>query len=266
MLSDTHTHTYYSADSKTDPEENIKKAVENGQKYIVLTDHFDHGLKCGKSDYNFDSLARADEIQRLKDIYASKITVLCGIETGQQPDEAVRKANDDKLGEYGFDYIIGSTHLIHGLDPYEGVYFEGKTMKEAYTELLRELIYNALLYDNYDSVGHFDYTSRYAPYENRTLRYRDFPDLLDAFFKIIISKGKALEFNTKTATRVEPDPDVWKRYRELGGELVTVGSDAHKPELVGLEFRRFGSFLKSCGFDYAFIYRGRKPFAEKTDQ
>ena len=265
MLSDTHTHTYFSPDSHTEPEDNVKKAVENGQKYIAFTDHFDHGIKCGKLDYNFDTAKRTAEIEKLRELYGDKITILNGIETGHQPSEEVKAVNQKKLAEYDFDYVIGSTHVIEGLDPYERVFFEGKTMTEAYTILLETLIANAKFWDGYDTVGHFDYTTRYAPYENRTMRYRDFPDLIDEFLKTIIAKNVAFEFNTKTATRVEPDPDIWKRYKELGGELITIGSDAHKPELVGLAFDQYGGFLKSCGFEYTFVFVGRKPVAEKID-
>ena len=265
MLSDTHTHTYFSPDSKSNPASNIIKAIENGQKYIAFTDHYDHGVKCGKTDYNFDTAKRTEEIENLKEIYGKKITILNGIETGHQPFENIRESNAKKLSEYDFDYVIGSTHIIEGSDPYEKIFFEGKTMEEAYTILLRTLIANAKLWDNYDTVGHFDYSTRYAPYENRTLRYRDFPDLIDEFLKTVISKNVALEFNTKTAGRVEPDRDIWIRYKELGGELVTIGSDAHKPELVGYEFERFGGFLKSCGFTHTFVFKGRKPIAEKID-
>lgn len=262
MLSDTHTHTYYSPDSKSDPEDNIKKAIENGQKYIAITDHFDHGMKCGESDYNFDTKKRNAEFDRLKDRYEGKITIITGIETGQQPLRDVKLSNAEKLTEYDFDYVIGSTHVIDGFDPYEKVWFEGKDMNAAYKRLLETLIANALFWDNYDTVGHFDYTTRYAPYENRTLRFKDFPELIDEFLKIIISKNIALELNIKTAARVEPDADIWKRYKELGGELVTIGSDAHKPEFVGLGFEKYAEFLKSCGFKYSFVYLNRKPVAE----
>ncbi len=265
MLSDTHTHTYFSPDSKSNPVDNILRAIENGQKYIAFTDHFDHGIKCGKTDYNFDTEKRSAEIENLRDIYGKRITILNGIETGQQPFENIRDFNAKKLAEYDFDCVIGSTHVIQGLDPYERVFFEGKTMEAAYTILLETLIANAKFWDNYDTVGHFDYSTRYAPYENRTLRYRDFPDLIDEFLKTVIAKNLALEFNTKTAGRVEPDPDIWVRYRELGGELITIGSDAHRPELVGDQFDRFGGFLKSCGFKYTFVFSGRKPVAEKID-
>ncbi len=265
MISDTHVHSYFSPDSRSDPEDNIKKAIENGQKNIILTDHYDHGVKCGKSDYNFDTAERNRVIGSLREKYEKQIRIITGIEIGQQPLADIIESGKKKLAEYDYDYVIGSTHLIDGLDPYAQEYFEGKTMKEAYTGLLETLIANANMWDNYDTLGHFDYTTRYAPYENRGLKYKDFPDLIDTLFRTIISKDVALELNTKTASRVSIDPDIWKRYRELGGELVTMGSDAHRPEMVGYMFKEFGELLKECGFDSVYIFINRKPVGEKID-
>jgi histidinol-phosphatase (PHP family) len=112
-------------------------------------------------------------------------------------------------------------------------------------------------------MGHYDYIVRYAPYQQTSLRYRDFSDILDEMFTYLIHEGKALELNTKSyqdfkGRLINLDVDILKRYRELGGEIISLGSDSHDPSRVGHDFKRFAELIKSLGFRWSAHYEKRK--------
>ena len=117
--------------------------------------------------------------------------------------------------------------------------------------------------EDFDIMGHFDYIVRYAPYPETCLRYRDFSDILDEMMTYIIHEGKALEINTKSyqdhkGRLVTLDTDILRRYRELGGEIISLGSDSHAPSKVGYGFESFAELLKSFGFRWTAHYEKRK--------
>ena len=122
----------------------------------------------------------------------------------------------------------------------------------------------AWLGDGFDIMGHYDYVARYAPYPECSIRLKDFPDVMDEILRYLAENGKALEINTKTyqsySGRVpEPDRDILKRFRELGGEMVSFGSDSHDAGQVGFNFARMAEFVKSCGYRYGVHFEKRKP-------
>jgi histidinol-phosphatase (PHP family) len=126
-------------------------------------------------------------------------------------------------------------------------------------------------YGDFDILGHFDYIARYAPYSKRIIRYKEYSDELDSIFRFMIFNGKALEINTNTY-RVRNghspvlDPDILKRYAQLGGELLTVGSDAHSPERFGEQFEHYMAFARQCGLRYVSYFEKRKPFLLKIEE
>ena len=262
MHGDTHTHTAFSADCKTNPEDNVRSAIAAGLSSLTFTEHYDFDAPDELHSFDFDVDAYFDTVNSLREKYAGQIRLFAGIEIGQQPHQYVAEATALKMAGRDFDHVIGSTHFIDRLDPYYGGFYKEKTKKQAYDRLLGELLANFKYGYDFDTLGHFDYVTRYGPYEDKTMYYRDHSDLLDELFKYLIREDKALEINTKSGTRVEPDPAILKRYRELGGFLITMGSDAHKPELVGLAFDRFTEYAKSFGFRYCFHYEKRVPVAE----
>ena len=264
MFTDTHTHSKYSADSSALPEESIISAIGNGLSGITFTEHYDPFWPDPESVYDFDFAEYLSEISLLKEKYKGKIEVYAGLEAGFRTEPDIKSVIDERLKPFlgSFDFIIGSTHIIGGGDPYEAEFFENQSKKSSYEKVLREIAENLALYEGFDALGHFDYHTRLARFEDKRLYYKEFPDLIDSILLSVVSKGLALEINTKTYRDFFPDFTILKRYRDLGGELITLGSDAHVSSQVGFDFERNAEFLRHCGFRFVMHYKERKIIAE----
>jgi histidinol-phosphatase (PHP family) len=209
----------------------------------------------------FDVAEQQAEIDRVKKIVPQPFKILKGIEIGMYDEsrDQIRKTQKDN----SFDQIIASVHYIEKTDPYYGGYYDGKDWKQAYGTYL-ETIYREMKWlEDFDIMGHYDYIVRYASYPVTSIRYRDFSNIFDEMFRYLIQEGKALEINTKSyeghrGRMVELDNDVLLRYREMGGEIVSLGSDSHEPSRVGAGFTRHAAFLKSLGFRWTAHYESRK--------
>ncbi|NTV90463.1 MAG: histidinol phosphate phosphatase, partial [Clostridiales bacterium] len=154
-------------------------------------------------------------------------------------------------------------------DPYKGVYYKDKSSKEAYGGYLLEILRMVEDFKDFDNVGHFEYITRYAGYDDRMLRYREHSEVFDEIFRKLIYSGRGFELNTasfrdKTGIKtIDFDTDILIRYRELGGEIISLGSDAHQPEYLGYKFGYFSELLKQKGYRYVARYESRKPVFEK---
>ncbi|MCD8312765.1 MAG: PHP domain-containing protein [Bacteroidales bacterium] len=195
----------------------------------------------------------------------SNFNIYKGIEIGLY--NSCRGQIRETLEKHSFDEVIASVHYLDDTDPFWGGYYEGKTWKEAYGHYL-ETLYNEMTWlEDFDIMGHFDYVARYAPYPKASILYRDFPDLFDAMLQYLAYNGKALEINTKTyrdysGRLPELDPDILKRFRELGGEMISLGSDSHDPVRPGANFPRFAALSLSCGFKHLVHFSSRQPLIE----
>ena len=117
--------------------------------------------------------------------------------------------------------------------------------------------------DCFDVYGHIDYIVRYAPNKRENYSILDYKDIIDEILKLLIENGKGIECNTagfKYGLGV-PNPEnyVLKRYHELGGEILTIGSDGHKPEHTAYAFDKVPALLESCGIRYYTVFHNRKP-------
>ena len=215
----------------------------------------------------FDVNAQQAEIDRVQALIDGRIggerkfRILKGIEIGMHEDchGEIRRT----LGENSFDQVIASVHYLDGIDPFYGGYYEGKDWKEAYGHYLETIWKEMTWLKDFDIMGHFDYVVRYAPYSSTSLLYRDFSDILDEMFRYLIQEGKALEINTKSYQEyngrlVTIDTEVLKRYRELGGEIVSFGSDSHDSHRIGHAIMEHALLLKSLGFRWSAHYESRR--------
>ena len=265
---DCHTHTLFSHDSRQDPREAIEYAIANNLEYLAFTDHCDRD--CLFSPLHKDKIRQIDldacnsTLLSLKEEYKDRIEIAVGIECGYMKDATPVYIKD--LDTHKTDITINSIHLVDFTDCYFKEFFEGRSKNEAY-RMYTQAIYDSLFVPyHYDVVAHIGYVSRKAPYEDKFYRYSDQKDLLDAILKTIIEKGKALELNShaeNTGDLTLPNLEIIKRYKELGGELLTFGSDAHKKEDKCRQFDNVIERVKDCGFKYMFKYLDHKPIAIK---
>ncbi len=257
MLADCHLHTEFSTDSETPMRAQAERALELGIPAICVTDHMDMDYPQG--EFWLDTDRYMEAVRRLQEEYRGRLEIGFGVELGLM--EHLRARQEEYLKKYPFDFVIGSVHLIHGEDPYNGELFRKYGDEEVFQEYFR--LSHRLLADapSIQSWGHLDYVVRYGQ-NPEIYSYRKYADEIDAVLKLLLEKGIALEVNTagfRTLGRTNPEPDVLRRYRELGGELITVGSDGHQPEYLGYRFRETEELLRSCGFSYYAVFRQRKP-------
>jgi histidinol-phosphatase (PHP family) len=274
VLFDNHNHSEFSFDGKRNSVEACaRKAHLKGLGGLAFTDHCDFFVPAMKAAHEnlvpevFDVEAQQEEIDRVSDILTkecsgrSPLKILKGIEVGMHENH-----HDDirrMLSEHSFDQVIASVHYLEDTDPFYGGYYEGKDWKRAYGHYLETIWKEMTWLADFDIMGHFDYVVRYAPYPESCLRHKDFSDILDEMFRYLIYEGKALEINTKSyqtykGREVMLDIDILKRYRELGGEVISLGSDAHDPDRSGHDFDRYADLLKSLGFRWTAHFEKRK--------
>lgn len=261
MLWDTHMHTHFSGDCKATPESMIEAARNIGLGGLCFTDHLDLDYPKEPELFLMDLDKYASCMQSLSAKYADIFPVRTGIELGLQPHLASQLKNITT--SYAFDFVIGSSHVAHGMDPYYPEFYTGKTEDEAYDEYFSSILENIAVFQDFDVYGHIDYVVRYGPNKNQFYSYEKFSDIIDEILKKLITLGKGIEINTGgfKAGLGHPNPteDILRRYRELGGEIITIGADAHAPEYVGFAFDKVPNILKACGFQYFTVFKNRKP-------
>ena len=268
VLFDNHNHSQFSFDGqRTTVEDSTRTAIAAGLGGLCFSDHCDFYVPPMKSSFEeirkeyFNVDSQQQEINRVQDMSGNSIKILKGIEIGMYEEchEKIRKI----LADNSFDQVLASVHYIEKTDPYYGGYYDDKDWKRAYGGYL-ETIYREMTWlKDFDIMGHYDYIVRYAPYQESSIRYRDFSDIFDEMFRYLIQEGKALEINTKSyeghrGRTVELDTDVLMRYREMGGEIISLGSDSHEPSRIGAGFTLYAGLLKSLGFRWTAHYEQRK--------
>lgn len=261
MLWDTHMHCHFSGDSEASPRDMIESAIRKGLSGICFTDHLDLDYREAPGYFDLDFENYHAEIMPLKEEYNHRIDILWGIELGLQPH--VAHENTKVLATYPFDFVIGSSHLVDHIDIYYPTFYEGRTERAACRRYFESILENIATDVDFDVYGHLDYIVRYLPNKNSSFSYEKYSDLIDEILRKLIEKGKGIEMNMAGFKyglgHPNPTEDILKRYRELGGEIITIGSDGHKPEQIAWDYRKVPELLKSAGFDYFTVFKNRKP-------
>lgn len=268
-LFDNHSHSQFSFDGgKTTVMASAVSAREKGLSGICFTDHCDFYVPPMKAAFEhlvpetFDVKAQQAEIDRVNIETGSKgFRVFKGVEIGLQKNsrEKIRKF----LSDNSFDGIIASVHYLDETDPFFGGYYQGKDWKTAYGHYLETLYEEMKWLGDFDIMGHYDYVARYAPYPQESIFYKDFSDLFDEILKYLAENGKALEINTKTYQDYKGrtpvlDKDILLRFREFGGEAISLGSDSHDPVRPGDKFERYAGFIRNAGFRFIAHFENRR--------
>ena len=249
IYTDYHVHTKYSPDSNANIIDYIKIAKELGLEYLIFTDHVDFGT----NDPDFSKVIDYDQYKKVMKALEDKyeIPIKIGVEIGYEKN--YREEIEEFLGKYNFDFIISSIHNGNDLDFYGGNFFTGKSKYDSYLEYFNMILEMVENFTNYHVVGHLDFITRYGPYEDKHYKYSDYKDVIDEILKAIIKNNRGLEVNT-SGLRGElnttfPKDEVLLRYKQLGGEIITVGSDSHFPKDYKANFHEVIANLKSMGFD-----------------
>jgi histidinol-phosphatase (PHP family) len=240
--------------------ENVAAAAARGFTHFAATEHCNldgdaWGLDWDATDYD----AYKSEFMRLRALYADKLSLTFGIEFGYA--ESVRDLYAPLLQKCGFEYVINSVHLSDdGGDVYRDAYFEGNTKSEAFAPYLTAVRESLDAPFRFDTVGHFGYITRNCPYADRDM-YTGFEEKTDGILRAIIARGAALELNSSVSSAPRPSVlqrSILVRYRELGGERITFGSDAHSAGSIGRDRAAVMEFARAAGFQFHLVPDGAK--------
>ena len=261
MLWDTHMHTHFSGDSDADPAAMAQAAIAKNLAGICITDHLDYDYPDDPDLFIIDFAQYRKEISQLQADFSDSIKINHGIELGLQPHLA--RIHHELLLNENFDFVIGSSHVVHGIDPYYPSYYEGRTQSAAYREYFESILENIVAFDEFDVYGHIDYVVRYGPNKDTDYTYEKYKDVIDEILRQLIARGKGIELNMAGFKyglgHPNPTEEILHRYRELGGEIITVGADGHAPEQIAWDFEKVPEILKAAGFDYFTVFTKRKP-------
>lgn len=263
IYTDYHLHTTLSHDGISTMEEQIENAIDLGLKELCFTEHYDVYEGVINSDLKVLDVKNYVEVfNYYKEKYQSKISLKLGIEIGLQPD--IVENIKGMVSNYEFDFIIGSSHITCKKDiASDKSFFDGLTQKEAYLKYFNEVLKNIELFDDFDVYGHLDYIVRYGGYEKKKIEYFEYCEILDKTLKLLVRKEKGIEINTAGyrygLEYFHPNLEILTRYKELGGKLITIGSDAHKYEDICYEFKKAVDVLKNVGYTHYAIFNSRKP-------
>lgn len=253
MIFDTHMHTVFSTDSKMTLEQVLLKQKELGIG-VIITEHMD--LKYPEPDsFMFD-------VKKYFETYNPyrKENFKIGVEVGMRQD--CLEDNCKLIERYPFDFVIGSIHVIDNIDIYEACFYE-KSKAEVYQRYFTAMLECVECYDCIDSLGHIDYIARYARYEDKEVYYHECSEAIDKVLTVIAEKNMALEINTRrleSQSAAQLLMPIYHRFYELGGRMITIGSDAHRPQEIGKGFQTALTMAKEAGLKPVY-FNERKPIA-----
>ena len=262
-----HIHTEVSPDCFASADSMAQAALAAGFDGISITDH------CAGSNYisyrSYD-LAKntVKTAKQLQKDYAGRLEVFKGIELEEMfwNPAYVQRIIDS----FDFDVILASVHKVSKCPNrayFSRIEFSKFSAENIYTYAGWYLddVYETVRNCDFDVLTHLTIIERYirGKYKQK-FSFEPFKDRIDEILKVLISRGKALEVNTSEAFNIGlmPNAEILKRYRGFGGELVTIGTDAHKPEQIVTGFDLAVETLKNCGFKYYVHYKNRKPIKE----
>ena len=257
---DYHTHSGFSDDSSTPMKKMAEAAVKLGLSEIAVTDHYDPDYPLPRWSVDVDFMAYHKKLDETALLFRGKVDVKKGIEIGIQHGKTLEKCRA-AARSYEYDFIIGSFHCAEGFELSCGEFFKGRSTEEAITAFYRYNILCLSSYDDFDVLGHINVIDRYAPnLPDPTSNM----DLLEELLTLLIEKGKGIEINTSSfrygmGDHTTPTEDILRLYKKLGGEIITVGSDAHRPQDVGYAIDLAYDKLRSLGYQYITTFSKRKP-------
>ena len=253
---DFHMHSTVSYDGHNTGYEMALAAREAGIREICFTDHLDYDPR-GLIKMDFDT---ADYNAAYDGLEIPGLTIRRGAEFGLLRNNAAQLRKD--LQRRPFDFIIGSCHFVEDLDIYFAPFWEGKTMEQAERLYLEEILACVQAHEDFDVLGHLTYISKAASNPtHRPVVYENYKELVDQILRTLARKGKGIEVNTSgmgVCGLFLPDESYLRRFKELGGQIVTVGSDSHDVGRAGQHCREAALLVQEI-FGHVCTFESRKP-------
>lgn len=289
MFADYHIHTYYSDDSTYPMEQVVKDAISKGITDLCFTDHVDYGIKEDADklipeqrqelklkiqhpnvpQYNVDYPAYLAEYQDLKEKYADKINLKLGMEFGLQIHTIPQYQK--LFNSYSFDFIIMSCHQVENKEFWTQEFQQGRSQDEYNQRYYDEILAQVKNYHDYSVLGHLDLIARYD--KAGVYPFAKIRDKIAEILKIVIADDKGIELNTSSVRykihnaqgehELTPSKEILAIYKELGGRIITVGSDSHKPEHLGAYIAEQSQELKKLGFKEICTFEKMQPIFHK---
>lgn len=264
-MADQHTHSHYSMDSENPIDKMCEAAVAQGLSELVITDHLDINSNdmLARLESPFDIDGSYTALCAAREKYKGVLKVGVGVELGQAHD--IPALAKEVLDTHSYDQVIGSVHNLRGMPDFYLMAFHKITGRqcnlflEQYFKELEEIV--DLGY--FDTLAHLTYPLRYFAEGGHTMSLEPHMSIIKRIFEKLIAMGKALEVNTsgwrKDMGCTLPDYDILKLYYEMGGRLITVGSDAHYTEDIGSFIAKVYDDLKDIGFKTVCSFTNRMP-------
>lgn len=264
-LMDNHFHTNHSPDAPetSSMEAMICRGIELGFKRLTITDHCEINRFDSQYDFRATTLASVREARLLAEKYKGKIEVLAGVELGQSPQNFQLAHEIAEMENY--DFIIGSIHNARCPKDFSELDFSDRSIDIGHMlDVYFKELYEMTKWNETDTMAHITYPHRYITGKYHIpIDMSKYWDILDETYKNLIYNGKALEINTSGLRQgihqTLPSKEYLMRFKELGGELITIGSDAHMPEDLGKNIEDGYALLAECGFRYVCYFKDRKP-------
>ena len=267
-LYDQHLHSKFSFDSKAEPIDNVRRAVELGLAGLTFTEHYDtHPDEW--EDCVYDDEAYGQALDRCREKFGDRIFIGKGIEVDYQLENM--PAIVDFLDSRRFDMVILSVHWSAGRPIHQPEVWEGRDPSAVTREYLESVLEAVQFCDKlharrgrvFDVLGHLDFAKRYSDRFLGSVHVSDHMDVINEILQACLSADIVPEVNTSTLRGVlgepMPGPEIVKRYAELGGTMMSLGSDAHKPDQIGSGLQEAAEILQRAGINQAAIFQnGRR--------
>jgi histidinol-phosphatase (PHP family) len=255
---DYHIHSEHSFDGVVSIDKICSTAQQMGMAGLTLTEHVEFaGLYDEDIMPDFPQYVLA--VQAARKAYPD-LQIGMGIEMGLQPDCGEKAQKICQVAEW--DFIIGSSHSMHGFCLHNEEFARGKSKDQCWHEYflgLRQLIEKVHCFD---VLGHLDLLRRGLKADYRDISYEEYKEDIDALLLTLITLGKGIEVNTAALrydlSELHPIKSILCRYRQLGGEIITCGSDAHWQQSICRDIDKGYEYIKEAGFKYISLFEKRK--------
>lgn len=264
FIADYHIHTNHSFDSFSNMNQVCKNAILRGLKEICFTEHFSvisHQKTYGHMDFdNYFS-----EIRYNQKVFGSQLEIKAGLELCEP--HLRKREYETVLKDLNIDFLLGAVHHIEEQDL--PTFIQGKSSHEIYQRYFEE-VYELVSHADIDVLAHVDFIKRYAIEYVGNYTFDTYKDILMAILKKAVDRGIGIEINMAGYHDIKlnepyPSMELLKLYRSLGGEILTIGSDAHLEGMVGLELDAAVEMAKEAGLTYLFTFESREAKAVKLD-